>query len=150
MRARVLLSVAGIILCGCASKAPAPSAESRGGITWIENGWTPQERAEYHHLSEGSELMPYALLANLKDADTGKPFLENMERFGFIPDAASSTNPRGLPIGLTAGHSRNIDHVGLEVVGFNCAGCHVTAVTYKGKKLLIDGAPAHVDLQGYQ
>jgi len=153
MRFRILLCLSGTLFFNaCSSKAPAPqTAASISTAVWIENGWTPQERAEYHHLSEGSELMPYALLANLQDAGTGKPFLENMERFGFIPDVANaSTNPRGLPIGLTAGHSRNIDHAGLEVVGFNCAGCHVTAVTYKDRKLLIDGAPSHVDLQGYQ
>jgi hypothetical protein len=95
--------------------------------------------------------MPYALLANLKDSGTGKPFLENIERFGFIPDPPNpATNPHGLPIGLAVGHSRNIGHIGLEVVGFNCAGCHVSALTYKGKTLLVDGAPSHVDLQAYQ
>lgn len=95
--------------------------------------------------------MPYALLANLTSVKTGKPFLQNMERFGFIADAASASwNPHGLPIGLTAGHSRNVDHIGLDVVGFNCAGCHVSELTYRGKRLLIDGAPSHVDLQAYQ
>jgi hypothetical protein len=95
--------------------------------------------------------MPYALLANLADVDTGKPFLDNMERFGFIPDGPGpANNPHGLPIGLTTGHSRNLGHLGLEVVGFNCAGCHVSQLTYKGKRLLIDGAPSHVDLQAYQ
>ena len=94
--------------------------------------------------------MPYDLLANLVSVKTGKPFLENMERFGFIPDAVSSWNPHGLPIGLSAGRSRNGSHIGLEEVGFNCAGCHVSELTYHGKKLLIDGAPSHVDLQAYQ
>jgi hypothetical protein len=119
-------------------------------VQWSQNGWTAAERAEYHHLSEGSELMPYELLSNLTSIKTGKPFLQNMERFGFIADAMSvSTNPHGLPIGLTVGHSRNISHIGLEVVGFNCAGCHVSELTYRGKRLLIDGAPSHVDLQAY-
>ena len=81
-----------------------------------------------------------------------KLFLENMERFGFIPDATSDrkTNPHGLPIGLTTVHSRDKSHTGLEMVGFNCAACHVGEVTYRGKRLLIDGAPSLVDLQSYQ
>jgi hypothetical protein len=148
------LSAGFLILSGCGSKSPAPQTASSGSpeaIVWIQNGWTPAERAEYHHKSEGSELMPYALLANLTDVDTGRPFLDNMERFGFIPDRADpATNPRGLPIGMTTGHSRNVGRLGLEVVGFNCAGCHVSELTYKGKRLLIDGAPSHVDLQAYQ
>jgi hypothetical protein len=154
MRHGFLCLLAGwLIMSGChsTSPAPAPSSASQEPIVWIRNGWTPGERAEYHHKSEGSELMPYALLANLTDTDTGKPFLDDMERFGFIPDGPDpTTNPHGLPIGLTAGHSRNIGHLGLEVVGFNCAGCHVSELTYKGKTVLIDGAPSHVDLQAYQ
>src|ERR1700722_627923 len=141
-------------LSGCNPKAAAPQTETYGSantVVWLQNGWTSTERAEYHHKSEGSEIMPYALLANLKKVETGEPFLKNMERFGFIPDAPDpDANPHGLPIGLTTGHSRNLEHIGLEMVGFNCAGCHVSELTYKGKAVLIDGAPSHVDLQAYQ
>ena len=119
-------------------------------MIWSQNGWSSAERAEYYHLAEGSELVPYALLSNLASAKTGKPFLENMERFGFIPDAASATNPHGLPVGLTTVHSRDKSHTGLEMVGFNCAACHVGEATYRGKRVRIDGAPALVDLQAYQ
>jgi hypothetical protein len=119
-------------------------------VVWSQNGWSNAERAEYHHLPEGSELMPYVVLANLISVKTGKPFLENMERFGFIPDAASDTNPHALPIGLTTVHSRNAKHVGLEIVGLNCAACHVGEMTYRGKRLRVDGAPALIDLQAYQ
>lgn len=94
--------------------------------------------------------MPYLLVANVVSVKTGKPFLENMERFGFIPDAESASNPHGLPIGLTVVRSRDKSHIGLEVVGLNCATCHVAELTYQGKKLLIDGAPSLVDLQSYQ
>ncbi|MGC9946507.1 MAG: hypothetical protein ABSF64_09090 [Bryobacteraceae bacterium] len=93
-------------------------------MTWSRNGWSGDERAEFRHLAEGSELMPYALLASVVSVKTGKPFLENLERFGFIPDAASARNPRGLPVGLTTVHSRDKGHTGLEMVGVNCAGCH--------------------------
>ena len=155
MRRRFYCFLVGwLILSGCGSKSPGPqpaSSNSPEAIVWIQNGWTPAERAEYHHKSEGSELMPYALLVNLTDTDTGKPFLDDMERFGFIPDGPDpKTNPRGLPIGLTTGHSRHVGQLGLEVVGFNCAGCHVSELTYKGRRVLIDGAPSHVDLQAYQ
>ena len=108
------------------------------------------ERAEYYHLPEGSELMPYGVLANVVSIKTGKPFLENMERFGFVADAASSTNSHGLPVGLTTVHSRDKAHTGLEMVGFNCAACHVGEMTYRGRRLRVDGAPSLVDLQGYQ
>jgi hypothetical protein len=94
--------------------------------------------------------MPYVLLHNVLSVKTGKPFLENMDRFGFVPDGTSEKNPHGLPIGVTTVHSRDKSHTGLEMVGFNCAACHVGKVTYRGKSLLIDGAPSLIDLQSYQ
>ena len=94
--------------------------------------------------------MPYALLANLKSSTTGKPFLEGMERFGFLPDPAGPTNPHGLPVGITVSRSRNAGTAGIEIIGFNCAACHVGELTYKGKRMRVDGAPAMVNLQQYQ
>lgn len=147
-----LISTAGtLILAGCAAKPTRsqPSA-SPATVGWSQNGWSGAERAEYYHLAEGSELMPYVLLSNVVSVKTGKPFLENTERFGFLTDAQSASNPHGLPIGLTAVHSRDKRHIGLEMVGFSCAACHVGELTYRGKTLLIDGAPALIDLQTYQ
>ncbi len=150
---RLIYLAGSLILAGCGPK-PSTTGPSAAGsqetAAWSANGWTGVERAEYYHLAEGSELMPYALLANMVSVKTGKPFLENMERFGFVPDGGSASNPHGLPIGVTTVHSRDVSHIGLEMVGFNCAACHVGELTYRGKRLLIDGAPALIDLQGYQ
>src|SRR5436305_3960180 len=84
-----------LFLVGCGPKSPAPepsSSGAAGAVAWSANGWSDAERTEYHHLAEGSELMPYVLLANIVSVKTGKPFLENMERFGFLPDATSDQN----------------------------------------------------------
>ena len=139
------------LLAGC-SRKPEPSAAlpSDSVAAYSANGWSGAERAEYYHLAEGSELMPYQLLANLKSVKTGKPFLEDMERFGFLPDAKSSTNPYGIPVGMTVGRSRNASAIGVEMVGFSCAACHVGELTYRGKRLRTDGAPGLIDLQTYQ
>jgi cytochrome c5 len=119
-------------------------------VVYSANGWSEPERAEYYHLPEGSELMPYAILANLTSVKTGKPFLEGMDRFGFLPDNAGPSNPYGMPIGLTVSLSRNTLSKGRQMVGFNCAACHTGQIAYRGKQLRIDGAPALIDLQGYQ
>jgi mono/diheme cytochrome c family protein len=144
---------ASLMLATCASR-PSVQQQSPSSppetVVWSQNGWSDAERTQYHHLAEGSEIMPYVLLANVVSLKTGKPFLENMERFGFIPDVMSTANPHGLPVGLTTVHSRDESHTGLEMVGFNCAACHVAEVSYQGKTLLIDGAPSLVDLQAYQ
>ncbi|MGA8579822.1 MAG: hypothetical protein WB579_14135, partial [Bryobacteraceae bacterium] len=140
-----------VLLAGCSRKPePSPSVSPDSAVTYLPNGWSGAERAEYYHLAEGSELMPYALLANLKSVKTGKPFLQGMERFGFLPDAKSSTNPYGMPVGMTVGRSRDASAKGVEMVGFSCAACHVGELTYRGKRVRIDGGPSLIDLQAYQ
>jgi len=148
----ILLAAALIFLAACSRERPRQAAAPAEpvAISYSANGWSQAERDEYYHLAEGSELMPYALLANLKSVKTGKPFLQGMERFGFLPDHAGPANPYSLPVGLTLSRSRNAGTVGIEIVGFNCAACHVAELTYRGKHARIDGAPALVDLQTYQ
>lgn len=94
--------------------------------------------------------MSYAVLANIISVKTGKPFLDHIERFGFLPDPAGPNNPHGLPIGMTVVRSRNAKTCGMEMVGFSCAACHTGEITYRGKRLRIDGAPSLIDLQSYQ
>jgi hypothetical protein len=139
-----------LLLAGCSKKPERATIVTDSGVAYSANGWSNAERAEYYHLAEGSELMPYPLVANLKSIKTGKPFLENMERFGFLPEGKSATNPYGMPVGMTVGRSRNASARGIEMVGFSCAACHSGELTYRGKRLRIDGAPGMIDLQGYQ
>jgi hypothetical protein len=146
-----LLSAAFLVLTACSRRASEQSASKTGTtIVYLSNGWSQAERDQYYHLAEGSELMPYTLLANLKSVKTGKPFLQEMERFGFLPDGSGPANPYRLPVGLTVSRSRNSGTAGVEIVGFNCAACHVAELTYHGTHVRIDGAPAMVNLQGYQ
>jgi hypothetical protein len=145
----VCVSIAALGGCSRKKADETPSAAA-APVAWLANGWSGAERAEYYHLPEGSELMPFALLANLTSVRTGKPFLEQMDRFGFLADATGTNNPHGLPAGVTVARSRNENARGLEMVGFNCAACHVGEITYRGKRLRIDGAPALINLQGYQ
>ncbi len=149
LRSAVL--AAALMLLACGRKDQQASTQNpEPAIIYTANGWTQAERDQYYHLAEGSELMSYALLANLKSVRTGKPFLEGMERFGFLPDHAGPGNPYGLPVGVTLSKSRNAGTAGLEIVGFNCAACHVGELTYQGKHVRIDGAPALTNLQAYQ
>ncbi len=144
--------IAGLaMLAGCSSTtAPTPVPTAAAAVKWSENGWTGDERAEYYHLTEGSELMPYVLLANVVSVKTNRPFLENMERFGFVADPVSARNPHGLPVGVTTVHSRDKSLTGLEMTGFNCAACHVAEIAYQGKRMVVDGAPSLINLQAYQ
>ena len=60
------------------------------------NGLTPAQKESYYHLSQGAEILLTAV--DVTDADSTKPFVENLERFGLLPDPARTD---GLPVGLT-------------------------------------------------
>ena len=69
------------------------------------NGLTPGQRETFYHLSQGSEIMPWILLTavDVADPDSTKPFVENLQRYGLLPDPARKD---GLPVGLTVAPSR--------------------------------------------
>jgi len=108
------------------------------------NGLTPAQKETYYHLSQGAEILPWFLLTALDVADPGsaKPFVENLKRYGLLPDPARND---GLPVGLTV--SSNPFTFGMDFVGITCAACHVGELHHDGKAVRVDGAPNMFDLQ---
>jgi hypothetical protein len=108
------------------------------------NGLTPAQKESFYHLSQGAEIMPWTLLTAVDVADAGstKPFVENLSRYGLLPDPARQD---GLPVGLTL--SSNADTFGMEFAGITCAACHVGEMRHDGKTLRVDGAPNMFNMQ---
>ena len=97
----------------------------------------------FYHLTEGGELYPLDWILALEVETTTpdgrpavRPFLDNIERYGFLSDPKSAGNPYGLPVGISLGQSK-ID--GIEKIGLNCTACHVGQVQYGGRAVRIDG-----------
>jgi hypothetical protein len=108
------------------------------------NGLTPGQKETFYHLSQGSEILPWVLLTAVDVADPGstEPFVENLERYGLLPDPARDD---GLPVGLTV--SSNPFTFGMDFVGVSCAACHVGELRHEGKAVRVDGAPNMFNLQ---
>ena len=66
-----------------------------------------------------------------------RPFLDNIERFGLLPDAKNAGNPYGLPVGISFAPSKL---TGIQMIGLNCSACHVGQVQYQNHAVRIDGA----------
>lgn len=136
-----------VIACKPKSNNNAPPATTPGltgsGSVVAANGLSPTERATFYHLAEGSELYPYSWMKALHTPDD-KPFLENPERFGLLPDPI---DPDGLPIGLTKASRPGVP-LG-EMVGVNCSGCHVGEISFNNRAYRIDGAPNLFDLVSF-
>jgi hypothetical protein len=108
------------------------------------NGLTSEQRETFYHLSQGSEIMPWIVLTAVDVADPAstKPFVENLERYGLLPDPARKD---GLPVGLTV--TSNPFTFGMNFVGITCAACHVGELRYDGQAVRVDGGPNMFDLQ---
>src|SRR5215831_12529118 len=107
------------------------------------NGLTAAQKQTFYHLSQGSEILPWILLTAVDVADPGsaKPFVDNLERYGLLPDPARD----GQPVGLTV--SSNPFTFGMDFVGVNCAACHVSELRHGNKAVRVDGATNMFNLQ---
>jgi len=108
------------------------------------NGLTAAQKESFYHLSQGSEILPWALLTAVEVADntSTKPFVEDLKRFGLLPDPGRDD---GLPVGLTVASNRFT--FGMDFVGVTCAACHVSELHHDGKAVRVDGAPNMFNLQ---
>jgi hypothetical protein len=124
-----------------------PAHPPTGPAPLGSNGLTAEERQQYYHLSEGGEAFPIAWLLALEQVvkdEKGnfvgyRPFLENIERFGLIPDPPSRYNPYGLPVGVTAGYGKI---TGQQMMGLNCTACHVGELHFNRRAFRVDGGPS--------
>lgn len=126
-----------------------------------DQGWTPAQKQQWYTLSQGSRLIPLAWLKALEQSDSEAPLLQrsHTERFRYLADA--SPDPAPLPVGfaidtqsdqkfsVTKLRWKNGQSDKEPWVGMNCAACHTNELSYQGKRLRIEGAPALTDFQGY-
>jgi hypothetical protein len=144
------LSCASAIGAFCARSAAAQTPDDH--VIYLDQGWTPAERATYYQISQGSTVLDYDIFLHLEVAGGQELFRSdaNSDHYGMtVQPANPQTNPDGLPIGL----SKTVTTEGRwkgEQVGLTCAACHNTEITYKGKRIRIDGgAGNHFDMMAY-
>ncbi|MGO4396553.1 di-heme-cytochrome C peroxidase [Variovorax sp. M-6] len=136
-----------------ADTAAQPATSPPGAVVFLDQGWTPAERAWYYQVSQGSAALPYDLFMNLEVAGSQELFRSdaNSERYGLVPQPADpKENPDGLPIGLSKALIKKPGGGVQAYAGFTCAACHNAQVIYQGKRIRIDGgASSTFDLMGY-
>jgi len=144
--------------------APEPSQVEITGPDWygdsankvvrLDQGWTVADSDWFYRTTQGSQLLPYAFFLALEQADAPALFRDahNMQKYRFLPQRPSSTNPDGLPIGFVADAESGLPRDLLadrRSVGFTCAACHTTNINYKGTALRVDGTAALINMAGF-
>ena len=126
-------AVAVLVVVVCFVAVGASAAEP----AWLEQNWSDDDRQWFYTTPQGSKLMPYAWVMALERTDSTAPWVQNLDRFGFLPNRTSNVNPDGLPVGLV----RDGQHLGLT-----CAACHTNQINVRGTTYQIDGAPTNASL----
>lgn len=126
-----------------AAELSVPEATQDHQEKRLDVGLSAGEAELWHHHDEGSGFLPLSFFYALEDSRTGKPFIEALPRFGFVPDP---NNQHGLPIGLSAAPLSSAPNNAL-MVGVSCAACHSGQFTHQGTVMTIDGAPNMLDFE---
>ena len=123
-------------------------------------GWRKKNSEWFHHASQGTATIPipYKWLIALEAPKRNPWFVffgtsgsftdEYILRLGFIKQDVSDLNPDALPIGFAK--TKSIYFPGIDrkanAAGFTCAACHTGQMIYGGKRFVVDGGPATIDL----
>jgi mono/diheme cytochrome c family protein len=134
------------LLRGVAIDRKDPFGNGYSSVRFLEQGWSEGESAWYYTVNQGSDLLPYDFFLSLESAGSQKLLFssENVARWRYLPQAASSRNPDALPVGFAKDEYR-----GRAYLGLTCAACHTAQLNYKGVALRIDGGPSLADMQAF-
>ena len=67
--------------------SPAVSQSQKVPVIYINQGWTPEVREGYYHISQGSTVMPYDIFLNLEAAGESGTLSLGREQRTLWPDA---------------------------------------------------------------
>jgi hypothetical protein len=131
-----------------AQQAGPPQASSEP-VIYLNQGWSQDDREWYYYFSQGSAVLSYDIYLNLEVAGS-QDLLRFSANYGLLPGPVSSYNPDGLPIGIskTTVATPIKGWPAGDYAGVTCAACHEGELTYKGKRIRIQGGNSPtVDLQ---
>lgn len=142
-----LLALSAVVAMS-AQQAGTPQASSEP-VIYLDQAWSQDDREWYYHFSQGSAFLSYDIYLNLELAG-GQDLLRSGSHYGLLPGSVSSYNPDGLPIGIskTTVATPIKGWPAGDYAGVTCAACHEGELTYKGKRIRIQGGNSRtIDLQ---
>ena len=132
-----------------AQQTGTPQASSEP-IIYLNQGWSQDDREWDYHFSQGSAVLSYDIYLNLEVAGS-QDLIRSSANYGLLPEPANLYNPDGLPIGIskTTVATPIKGWPAGNYAGVTCAACHEGELTYKGKRIRIQGGNSRtVDLPG--
>ena len=78
--------------------------DSFSRVEYLDQGWEADDSLWFYNVTQGSDLIPYDFFLVLEQANSTDLFRspENMNRFRYLPQKATRSNPDALPVGMVA------------------------------------------------
>jgi hypothetical protein len=146
--AALVISTLGCVVGAGPAEQVAPPVGS-AVVTYVDQGWSADERETFYTTSQGSLLIPYVWFKALRRLDVDEPFAgDQLQRYGYLRNGKSKNNPEGLPVGFVITGNARSGHLGMT-----CAACHTGQLEYRKDGVThvvrLDGAPANADFQQF-
>ena len=145
MFCRALLCFVILFAASLVNSPPAQSQQS-ARPTYLDQGWSSQQRRSWYTISQGSRLLPRSWMQALEVAQGDAKFLSpaNMSRLGYLP----GRRPSDLPLGFVVDSAADGGFAG-PAVGMTCAACHTGELRLKGRPVRVDGGPPLADYEAF-
>ena len=151
MTPKYLLLLLGGSICTSLAAVTLASAGKPAQPIVLDQKVDARTLARYHHIDQGTRLLPAAWLAALKTADGSSKLMapSTVARFGFLQgDGTTALNPYAWPLGFTVSDPKSSG--GVAIAGITCAACHTGQIEYRGRAVRIDGGQSMVDLAAFE
>jgi hypothetical protein len=119
----------------------------KGKVVYLpDQNWSKSDSLWFYSATQGSDLLPYDFFKVLEQAGNTEAFRsnENMDRYRYLTQKATPSNPDAFPVGMVADTYKN-----KKYMGFTCAACHTAQINYKGTGIRVDGGPASADMDTF-
>src|SRR5882757_8264806 len=78
----------------------APVISQTPAISYLDQGWSADQRNLFYTTSQGSQMIPYDWYRALERPDSEVLFgADSLSRFGYLANASGTDNPDPLPVG---------------------------------------------------
>lgn len=142
------------------------SADDPDPVAELGQWWEDNERALWYEASQGSRMLPLEWLEALEQKESNDLFMaaDNVKKYNFIPrktKVPGREKDAQLSFGLVIdnGSDENLQQTKLRWkenqsdkepwVGFTCAACHTTNISYKGSNIRVEGGGSLIDFQSF-
>ncbi|SEN24949.1 di-heme-cytochrome C peroxidase [Bradyrhizobium sp. OK095] len=159
-RARLFAAFAAL-LCIETKMVPLAFSQDDPPMAELDQRWGKNQQVLWYEATQGSRLIPFDWLRALEQPGNPALFMqpEHIAQFGYLPRKTAGGEQLAVGFVIDRGSDKDLQRTKLRWkpgqteteawVGMTCSACHTSELSYKGRKIRVDGGPALADFQSF-